>query len=149
LPTEAEWEYACRAGTTTHYYSGDDPETLAKVGNIADASAKRKFADWKFTIAADDGYVFTAPVGKFKPNAFGLYDMHGNVNEWCADWYGEDYYAASPADDPIGPDSGPSRVSRGGAWNFRPGDSRSSRRLQGDPDLGGCNNGGFRVVRTK
>ena len=93
LPTEAEWEYACRAGTTTRYYSGDDPETLAKVGNVADAAFKAKFPDWEYTIKANDGYVFTAPVGKFKPNAFGLYDMHGNAWQWCADWYGEEYYA--------------------------------------------------------
>ena len=116
LPTEAEWEYACRAGTTTRYYSGDDPETLAKVGNVADAAAKAKFPDWKYTIKANDGYVFTAPVGKFKPNAFGLYDMHGNAWQWCADWYGAEYYATSPADDPTGPDSGYGRVLRGGSW---------------------------------
>ncbi len=84
LPTEAEWEYACRAGTTTRYYSGDDPETLAKVGNVADATAKAKFPDWKYTIKASDGYVFTSPVGSFQPNAFGLYDMHGNAWQWCA-----------------------------------------------------------------
>ena len=86
LPTEAEWEYACRAGTTTRYYSGDDPETLAKVGNVADAAAKAQFPAWKYTMKASDGYVFTAPVGKFKPNAFGLYDMHGNAWQWCMDW---------------------------------------------------------------
>ena len=106
LPTEAEWEYACRAGTTTRYYSGDDPETLAKVANVADATAKAKFPDWKWTIKASDGYVFTAPVGQFKPNAFGLYDMHGNAWQWCADWYGKDYYGKSPVDDPKGPDTG-------------------------------------------
>ena len=128
LPTEAEWEYACRAGTTTRYYSGDDPETLAKVGNVADAAAKAKFPDWKYTIKANDGYVFTAPVGKFKPNAFGLYDMHGNAWQWCADWYGAEYYAASPADDPTGPDSGNGRVLRGGSWNDRPYYSRSAFR---------------------
>ena len=128
LPTEAEWEYACRAGTTTRYYSGDDPETLAKVGNVADASAKAKFSDWKYTINARDGYVFTSPVGKFKPNAFGLYDMHGNVWEWCADWYGHEYYAASPANDPKGPASGSNRVDRGGGWDRYAGGCRSAFR---------------------
>jgi len=102
LPTEAQWEYACRAGTTTRYYSGDDPETLAKVANVADAAAKAKFPDRKYTIKANDGYVFTSPVGKFKPNAFGLYDMHGNAWQWCADWYDADYYGQSPVDDPKG-----------------------------------------------
>ena len=134
LPTEAEWEYACRAGTTTRYYSGDDPETLAKVGNVADAAAKAKFPNWKYTIKASDGYVFTAPVGKFKPNAFGLYDMHGNAWQWCADRYGAEYYAASPADDPTGPDSGDVRVLRGGSWFYWPNDSRSASRCGLTPD---------------
>jgi formylglycine-generating enzyme required for sulfatase activity len=147
LPTEAEWEYACRAGTTTRYYSGDDPETLAKVGNVADARAKAKFPDWKYTIKANDGYVFTAPVGKFKPNAFRLYDMHGNAWQWCADWYGAEYYAASPADDPTGPDSGDDRVLRGGSWVDWPNFTRSARRI-GD-NLGNWDlNTGFRVART-
>jgi formylglycine-generating enzyme required for sulfatase activity len=148
LPTEAEWEYACRAGTTTrYYYSGDDPETLAKVGNVADAAAKAKFPEWKYAIKANDGYVFTSPVGKFKPNAFGLYDMHGNAWQWCADWYGAEYYAASPADDPTGPDTGHVRVLRGGSWVSRPGDSRSATRYWGIPVFWG-GNAGFRVART-
>ncbi len=84
LPTEAEWEYACRAGTATRYYSGDDPETLATVANVADATFKVNFADEAYYgLRASDGYTYTAPVGRFKPNAFGLYDMHGNVWQWC------------------------------------------------------------------
>ena len=128
LPTEAEWEYACRAGTKTRYYSGDDPETLAKVANVADATAKAKFPDWKYTIKASDGYVFTAPVGQFKPNAFGLYDMHGNAWQWCADWYGAGLLRQSPADDPKGPDTGVVRVLRGGSWLNGPGYARSAAR---------------------
>ena len=94
LPTEAEWEYACRAGTTTRYASGDDPETLATVANVGDAALKVKFPT-DVTIRASDGYVFTSPVGQFLPNAFGLYDMHGNAWQWCADWYADTYYASS------------------------------------------------------
>jgi formylglycine-generating enzyme required for sulfatase activity len=125
LPTEAEWEYACRADTTTRYYSGDDPETLAQVGNVADATAKAKFPYWKYTLTSSDGYVFTAPVGSFKFNAFGLYDMHGNAWQWCSDRYTYGRYTAAPVDDPSGPKSGDSRVLRGGSWDCWPNDARS------------------------
>ena len=147
LPTEAEWEYACRAGTTTRYSSGDDPETLAKVGNVADATAKSQFPDWTGTIKASDGYVFTSPVGSFQPNAFGLYDMHGNPWQWCADWYDESYYAKSPVDDPSGPTTGSDRVGHGGGWYDHAGGCRSAFRYGRTPedrnrDLG------FRVSRV-
>ncbi len=127
LPTEAEWEYAARAGTTTAYHSGDDPETLARVGNVADASARARFPGWT-TIKGNDGYVFTAPVAKFRPNAFGLYDMHGNVWEWCQDWYDEDSYKNSSIKDPQGPKNGPLQVVRGGAWDDTPLNSRLANR---------------------
>ena len=148
LPTEAEWEYACRAGTTTRYSSGDDPETLAKVGNVADATFRAKFPSYKYGIKASDGFVFTAPVGKFKPNAFGLYDMHGNAWQWCSDWYGAEYYAASPVDDPTGPDSGNGRVLRGGSWIGGPYSTRSSLRFRFAP-VDRKIDTGFRVARTQ
>jgi formylglycine-generating enzyme required for sulfatase activity len=147
LPTEAEWEYACRAGTTTRYYSGDDPETLAVVGNVADATLKAKLP-WTGTIKASDGYVFTSPVGSFKPNACGLYDMHGNAWQWCADWYGAEYYAASPANDPAGPGSGRYRVLRGGSWSYGPEFIRSAARIRSAPNHRVYFTG-FRVARTQ
>ncbi len=147
LPTEAEWEYACRAGTATRYYSGDDPETLAKVANVADATFKAKFPHWRYTIKANDGYVFTAPVGSFKPNAFALYDMHGNASQLCSDWYGKNYYAASPTDDPTGPDIGVFRLARGGSWLDQPDVTRAANRDRSSPDNRNSVTG-FRVART-
>jgi formylglycine-generating enzyme required for sulfatase activity len=128
LPTEAEWEYACRAGTTSLYSNGNDPERLVEIANVADASSRTRFPNLMNGILARDGYVFTAPVGRFRANAFGLYDMHGNVWEWCADWYAEGYYATSPAADPQGPDAGESRIFRGGSWGSMPDYYRSACR---------------------
>jgi formylglycine-generating enzyme required for sulfatase activity len=99
LPTEAQWEYACRAGSTTRFSFGDD---AAKLGDYAWYSVN---------------CVTTQAVGTRKPNAWGLYDMHGNVCQWCADWYDKAYYAGSPSDDPPGPAKGLSRVARGGSWH--------------------------------
>ncbi len=115
LPTEAEWEYACRAGSTSLYFFGDDAEGLATAANVADATAREKFSSWS-GISGHDAHVFTAPVGSFQPNAFGLFDMHGNAWEWCRDWFGESYYAKSPEKDPTGPPTGTVRVFRGGSW---------------------------------
>ncbi len=118
LPTEAEWEYAARAGTRTRYYSGDDPQSLVKIANTFDADTKKYWPQWDaYALEGHDGYAFTAPVGSFAPNAFGLYDMLGNAWEWCADWHDDTYYARSPVDDPHGPAAGSVRVRRGGSWH--------------------------------
>lgn len=118
LPTEAEWEYACRSGSFTRYASGDNPELLIKIANIFDSDAKKHWTSWgKFALAGHDGFAFTSPVGSFAPNAWGLYDMHGNAWEWVSDWYANDYYEKSPVDDPQGPADGNVRVRRGGSWH--------------------------------
>jgi len=128
LPTEAEWEWACRAGTRTRFCFGDADGVLA---------------DYAWFDANSGGT--THPVGTKKPNAWGLFDMHGNVWEWCGDWYGEDYYAKSPRYDPTGPATGSERALRGGAWIIFPAYCRSSDR-GGSTPANWVHNLGFRVV---
>lgn len=133
LPSEAEWEFACRSGTTTAYQSGDDAEKLVAFGNVWDGTARGKHPKWGVAISAHDGYAYTSPAGRFAANAFGLYDMHGNVWEWCNDWHDIYYYETSPADDPRGPVSGRERVYRGGSWISHASECRSATRFGGKP----------------
>ena len=118
LPTEAEWEYACRAGTNTRYPNGDDPQRVLAIANTFDADAAVHWPRWSgFALRGSDGFAFTAPVGRFAPNAWGLHDMLGNAWEWVSDWHADDYYAHSPTNDPQGPATGDVRVRRGGSWH--------------------------------
>ena len=134
LPTEAEWEYACRAGAAADYSFGDD---AAELGECA----------WY----ADNSLDTTHPVGEKKPNPWGLYDMHGNVAEWCNDLYDPRYYEESPEKSPSGPADGDEYILRGGAWNSSPDECRSAYRLGDDPGFQDpCFRGdhiGFRCVR--
>ncbi|MEI8376585.1 MAG: formylglycine-generating enzyme family protein [Planctomycetota bacterium] len=116
LPTEAEWEYACRAGSTLRYGDSDDEATLRRIANIADASLCKRVPTAKNAATWNDGHPFTSPIGKFRANRFGIYDMLGNVWEWCSDWHQSDYYSVSTEADPPGPDSGTHRILRGGCW---------------------------------
>ncbi len=129
LPTEAQWEYACRAGTTTPWSSGTEASSLRGHANLADLASQRAGSQWPIEPGFDDGFVVHAPVGTFRPNAWGLFDMHGNVWEWCEDGSGS-YESARRAGDGLRLDAKPeSRVSRGGSFAFPAGDARAAYRF--------------------
>jgi formylglycine-generating enzyme required for sulfatase activity len=132
LPTEAELEYAARSRGKNYKYSWG---TGGPAGNMADVSLKAQFPGRPLPIweGYDDGYVFTAPVGKFASNELGLYDMTGNVWEWVSDWYDQNYYKHSLKENPQGPGSGPHKVLRGGSWNDDPRGERASHRARSAP----------------
>jgi formylglycine-generating enzyme required for sulfatase activity len=132
LPTEAEWEHACRAGSPTRYPTGDDAESLKGHADIADAAAKTRFPGWT-TVEFDDGSAFTAPAGSFAANGFGLKDMVGNVYEWCGDGFDPRFYAAAPGRDPFNP-AGELRVLRGGSWGSEGRVCRSANRWGNAPE---------------
>ena len=135
LPTEAQWEYACRAGTTTRFHNGDDLEGLAVIGNVIDRTGVDQFPRWRVmnSLQARDGHAFIAPVGCYQPNNAGLYDMSGNVWEWCSDAYDRDFYKTSPVDDPVSRSVDPYyRTIRGGAFDYGGVHSRSANRDGGN-----------------
>ena len=115
LPSEAEWEYAARGGVAARNYWGDNPVDACRFANGADLTAKSQWPNWTVT-TCNDGYRVAAPVGKFQPNGFGLYDMMGNAWEWTNDWYDSEYYFHSPKKNPPGPTEGSLRIPRGGGW---------------------------------
>jgi formylglycine-generating enzyme required for sulfatase activity len=144
LPTEAEWEYACRAGTTTDYSFGNDSNY-----NFGDDDSNYSFGDdsklGDYAWYDENSDETTHPVGQKKPNAWGLYDMHGNVEEWCQDWSGD--YPSGSVTDPTGAASGSHRVFRGGSWDSISDDCYSAIRCGNSPDFRDYNLG-FRVLRS-
>jgi len=136
LPTEAEWEYACRAGTATPFHFGETISTDQANYNGDYVYGKGPKGVYRKT---------TVKSGSFKPNTFGLYDMHGNVWEWCQDRYSFDCYKNSGTNDPQGPAQGDERVLRGGAWTYEPGNCRSAARVKTGPKMRDIFFG-FRVV---
>ena len=135
LPTEAEWEYACRAGTTTPYFFGDSPAKLGEYAWFDKNSGGRPRA-----------------VGQKQPNPWGLFDMCGNVWQWCNDFYKVDYYREAPPQDPRGPERGEAKVVRGGCWRFSDSNCRSGYRYNENPGYAdvcfGYDIYGFRCVRN-
>jgi formylglycine-generating enzyme required for sulfatase activity len=138
LPTEAEWEFACRAGSSTVFHYGNSfNSNLGNINGLGYSSYGKE--------ESGPFHRCTNKIGQYKANAFGLFDMHGNVQEWCADCYGRDYYKSSPKEDPQGPTDGTERVLRGGAWPSSAKACRSAMRNHLPPNDKTYTTG-FRVV---
>jgi sulfatase modifying factor 1 len=146
LPTETEWEYAARAGSSKSRFWGNNPEEACTYANVADRTAKKQRGKWT-TFTCDDGYAVAAPVGSFKPNGYGLHDVLGNVWEWCQDTYNSEAYTKLPKDNPVYEGSGEYRSMRGGGWSNGPRGTLSAHRVGLSPDFG-HHALGFRLVKT-
>lgn len=147
LPSEPEWEYAARGGSTSTFWWGDSDNDICDYANSRDQTLKQKFSSWTDASSCNDGHLYTAPVGSYRPNGFGLFDMAGNVWEWVEDCYAATYnlqprngaaYTSEPCS---------SRVFRGGAWDNISGGLRSAYRRRISP-TGRFGAGGFRVARS-
>ena len=140
LPSEAQWEYGCRGGTASVYWSGNAKEDLEGIANLADEYARENGAppSWQYETGARDGCVSHAPIGSLRGNRFGLHDVHGNVVEWCLDGFASSFYGKSPELDPVNPlpevGSG-QRVSRGGCFYFSAIRARSAYRYNYSPAI--------------
>lgn len=145
LPTEAEYEYAERAGDSGTFAWGDTAEQACRYANLADLSLKRALSSWK-VFPCDDGQALVGQAGTRQPNRWELFDMVGNVWEWTSDWYASDWYSRSPRDNPVGPDSGTGRVMRGGSWLTGPDGARAAYRDGFQPEGRYAGAIGFRCV---
>jgi len=144
LPTEAQWEWACRAGSAERYWWGAKEDTTGRLLNCGDATLKKVQPDWpRVVMPMDDRHAFLAPVGSYQPNPFGLHDMLGNVWEFCADRYR--VFPKEAVTDPVGSDEKRGYCVRGGGWSNTPTDCRSASR-NADPPHFGHSNLGFRVA---
>ena len=149
LPTEAEWEYACRGGSTSIRYWGDNSDNACRYANVHDTTSKSALKNFTWpNHSCNDGYAVAAPVGRFRANDFGLYDMLGNVWEWCEDIYASDAYSKHSRNNPIYASSGSYRVNRGGSWDNGPALVRCADRYRDTPDYRFFNLG-FRLARKR
>lgn len=146
LPTEAQWEYSCRAGMDRMFSGDESPNVLMSIANIADATLHPKLTKGVHN-KLSDGCAFTNVVGQYQANRFGLHDMVGNVSEWCLDWHDKDYYKRSPSRDPNGADRGQGRVLRGSGFQGSTWQSRSADRSSFAPNHRAIDLG-FRVIRV-
>jgi formylglycine-generating enzyme required for sulfatase activity len=132
LPTEAEWEYACRAGASTAYPWSDNPDDGKGWANCSDQTSASAFTLFP-AFTWSDGFLHTSPVARFRPNAWGLHDMIGNALQWCEDWFAD--YPAGSVEDPQGPVEGRERILRGGSFIYGPRHCRCAFRGRNSPDF--------------